>query len=290
MYSDPVLVLGATGLVGPHLVRELLAAGESIVAVSRRPPNEHDDRVVWVKADLTRAEDVARIPACTRAISTLAIWMTADLVPDLVERGLKRLVCFSSTSAVTKVDAADAGERKLAASLARGEESVRSHSGLTSTILRPTMIYGGPGDANVERIAKQVTRLHVFPLVGRGDGLRQPVHAADLGAAAARALQSDAAMGGTYALSGGEVLTVRQMVHRIAQANAARVLFVRVPMRPAEVVLRVLGALPRIRKVPNGALARMTRDLVFDHEEATKDFDYHPRPFDPPDYRISSEC
>jgi hypothetical protein len=29
----------------------------------------------------------------------------------------------------------------------------------------------------------------------------------------------------------------------------------------------------------------MTKDLVFDHSDATTDFGYNPRPFSPPDYR-----
>ena len=277
-------------MVGTHVVRELLTAGESVVAVSRRPPSFADRRVTWVKADVTRPTDLARIPGCTRAVSTLAIWLTASMAPVLTDRGVRRLVCFSSTSAVTKVDADDYAERELAASLTKGEDCVRSFEpGLLSTILRPTMIYGGHGDANVERIARQIRRFHVFPLVGRGDGLRQPVHAADLGAAAVAALGSSAAEGRTYALAGGEVLTVRTMVQRVAHANGAHVYLVRVPRRPAEQALRLLGSIPGFRKVPRGALERMTRDLIFDNGDATEDFAYHPRPFEPPNYAIKPE-
>lgn len=288
MSTDAVLVLGATGLVGTHVVRELRAAGIEVIAVSRRPPPTDDVGIRWIQADVTKAEDVARITGCPRAVSTLAIWLTADLAPTLADRGVRRLVAFSSSSAVTKVDATDEDERALAAALANGEKAIRAlEPGIQTTIVRPTMIYGGPGDANVERIAAQVRRFHVFPLVGRGRGLRQPVHAADLGAAAIRALESAATEGRTYTLAGGEVLNVRDMVSRIAHTNGATVRFISVPIRPAQLALNLLSRLPRFRKVPAGALERLTHDLVFDNAEATVDFGYLPGPFDPPDYRVT---
>ena len=237
-------------------------------------------------ADVTDAEDVTRIPGCARAISTLAIWLTADLAPGLVESGVRQIVAFSSTSAVTKVDARDEGERLLAKALSDGEATLRSfRPRMETTLLRPTLIYGAAGDRNIERIAEHVRRFRVFPLVDRGRGLRQPVHAADLGAAAVAALLSPAAAGQTYDVAGGEVLTVREMVARTAAANGVRVYFLRVSRRSAEVALSALGGVPGFPRVPPGAIERMTRDLVFDTRRASADFDFAPREFEPPDYR-----
>lgn len=285
MPNEEVLVLGATGLVGTQVVRELRARGRRVVAVSRRPITSDDPGVRWVQADATRSEDVAVIPACSHGVSTLAIWLTAGVAPDLLARGLERLVAFSSTSAATKADASDEGERRLAADLRAGEQRLLSLApGLATTILRPTMIYGGPGDANVERIAGQLRRFGVFPLVADGRGLRQPVHAADLGLAAVQAISSLGTEGQVYTVAGGETLTVREMVHRVGASNGVRARFVRVPLRPAELGLRLLGRIPTFPKVPPGALERITRDLAFDITPASVAFGYAPRRFEPPDY------
>jgi uncharacterized protein YbjT (DUF2867 family) len=199
--------------------------------------------------------------------------------------GLARLVAFSSTSALTKSDASDPGERQLAQRLTEGEAQVRSLAPeLESTILRPTMIYGADGDANIERIAAQLRRFRAFPVVARGRGLRQPVHAGDLGEAAAAALFTDRTRGRTYTVAGGEVLTVRDMVARVASANSATVRFIPVPLKPTSTLLRGLSMVPGFRKVPPGALERMARDLVFDNEAAASDFGYRPRGFEPPLY------
>lgn len=284
--QSEILVLGATGLLGRHVVSELIAAGQRVLAVARNPVAQSSPGVRWIKADLTRLEDLARIPASKRAISTTAIWMTADIMPQLATRGLVRLVALSSSSAETKADAADERERELAARLRDGEARIHALAPeLRSTLLRPTMIYGQKGDANVERIASQLMRFPVFPLVGRGRGLRQPVHAQDLAAGAVRALFSITAENKTYTVAGGEVLSVREMVRRVGAANGVRARFIPVPIRPAKHALQTLGRLPTFRNVPTGALERMVKDLVFDNAQATADFGFAPRGFEPPDYR-----
>lgn len=287
MEGEEILVLGATGLVGTHVVRELRHRGHRVIAISRRPRTSDDPAVRWVRVDANRPEDVATIPACERAVSTLAVWLTAQVAPDLASRGLERIVAFSSSSAVTKVDASDEGERQLAADLLAGEQRLFSLTPqLTTTILRPTMIYGGLGDANVERIAGQLRRFRVFPLVGDGSALRQPVHAADLGLAAVQALTTPTSEGQIYTVAGGETLTVKEMVRRVGAANGVRApRFVRMPLRPAEQTLRLMGRIPAFRRVPAGALERLSRDLAFDNGPAVSDFAYAPRRFSPPDYR-----
>jgi nucleoside-diphosphate-sugar epimerase len=261
----------------------MLERGDEVIAVSRSRPVEC---ARWHRADLTAAEDLANLPSIEHLISTVPIWMTAEVARSLAARGMRRVVAFSSTSAITKAHAGDEGERDLAAHLRAGEDALRRlEPEVKTTILRPTMIYGGGGDRNVERIARHLTRVPAFPLVGGGKGRRQPVHAEDLAQAAIDALTQDATAGRVYAVAGGEVLTVREMVKRVADAVDARVWFLPLPLPLAKAGLIAAGVAPRFRGVPPGALERMTKDLVFDHSDAIADFGYNPRPFSPPDYR-----
>lgn len=277
-------MLGATGLVGAHVVERLVATGHNVVAVSRHPPPTSSRFVMWHPADLTVSRDIDGLPDCEAAISTLAVWMTANVVQRL--NGLRRLVAFSSTSAITKADAHDRGERRLAARLLGAEASLRSLEPSASvTILRPTMIYGSRGDRNVERIADQLRRFPVFPLVGDGRGLRQPVHAQDLGTAAVAALDG-LPTGRSYTLAGAEVLTVRELVARVGESQGIKVRFLSVPLPLARLGLRAMGVLPGFRGVPAGALERMTQDLVFDNSTARAELEYAPRAFEPPTYDI----
>ena len=82
----------------------------------------------------------------------------------------------------------------------RAEELVRS-SGLDWTILKPAVIYG-PGDDMVSHLVKMIRFAPVFPVVGRGDSLLQPVHAGDVAAAVVGALGNDRSIGKAYDVVG----------------------------------------------------------------------------------------
>src|SRR5205814_7044896 len=89
------------------------------------------------------------------------------------------------------------------------EREVRE-SGLAWTILRPTMIYGAPGDRNLSRLLVLLARARrgraplpvslplPLPVPGGGRRLQQPVHVADLAEAVLRAVERPQAVGRRY--------------------------------------------------------------------------------------------
>ena len=282
------IVLGASGPLGSYIIDALVAAGYCVTGVSRRPsPRALPSGVAWEIADLMRPDAVGVLPASSIMVSALPIWATVDVCKIACARGLSRLVAFSSTSAITKKQAASAADRELSKRLLEGEKALASlPRNVAVTVLRPTMIYSDRGDRNVQQIASQLRRISVFPLVGAGRGLRQPVHAQDLATAAVAALAADKSISRTYDLGGGEVLTFREMVARTARANELKVHFVRVPRVVARAGVRALGNRPQFRGITTGALERMSKDLVCDISMAGNDFKYSPRGFEPPSYLI----
>jgi nucleoside-diphosphate-sugar epimerase len=146
------------------------------------------------------------------------------------------------------------------------------------------MIYGGPGDRNVERVARQLKKFSLFPLIGLGLGLRQPVHVDDLATAAILAAESPNTVSKTYNLGGAEIIPFKDMIKKIARANNSNVRFVSIPLPVARTGLILLSPLPQFRGIPLGSLERMSKDLVFDLSEAKAHFSYDPRPFMPPSY------
>lgn len=285
--SDAV-VLGASSPLGSYIVDALVAAGYGVTGVSRRQSARAlPAGVAWVIADLMSPEAVGILPAPSILVSALPIWSTAYVCKVVCGRGLSRLVAFSSTSVITKKDAPSAADRELSKRLLEGEEALASlPRDVAVTVLRPTMIYSDRGDRNVQQIASQLRKISVFPLLGAGRGLRQPVHAQDLATAVVAALTAEKSIGRTYDLGGGEVLTFREMVARTARANELKVQFVRVPRVVALAGVRTLGRRPQFRGITRGALERMSKDLVCDFSLAGKDLNYSPRRFEPPSYGI----
>lgn len=277
--KTPVLVLGATSLIGGHLLALLKAEDLDPTAFSRRPPTEE---TCWIGGDLKDADLDERLPVAATVFSLSPIWLLPSALPSLKARGMERLIAFSSTSRFTKTDSPDAGERAVALELAGAEAAVEkwcAEHGVAWTILRPTLIYDEGHDENVSRIARLIRRFHVMPLSGKGEGLRQPVHAKDLAAGALAAAHAPATRNQAYDLVGGETVTYRLMVDRIFEGLGKHPRSLAMPTWLFALVMRL--AKPFYPGATTAMGARMGQDLTFDSAPAMRDFGWAPRKFHP---------
>ena len=277
--KTPVLVLGATSLIGGHLMARLVDEGLDPVAVSRRPPAGD---ACWIGGDLTDPGVAEHLPPAATVFSLSPIWLLPAVLPALKARGMVRLLAFSSTSRFTKTSSPEAGERAVAKALADAEDAVEAwcaRHGVAWTILRPTLIYDEGHDENVSRIARLVKRFHVMPLCGAGEGLRQPVHADDLAAGALAAAHAPAARDRAYDLVGGETLTYRAMVDRVFEGLGKRPRALPMPAWLFSLLMRLTK--PFYPGATAAMGTRMGQDLTFDSSAAARDFGWSPRDFHP---------
>ena len=273
------VVLGATGIVGGYIVAHLVRSGETPVAISRSP--HAGDGIEWLQGDLTAPQGLT-LPDVDRLFCTVDVGALADALPQLCTPSLKRVVAFTSTSIVTKIESEIEEERLLLQRLADGERRLIAaceRLGIAWTILRPTIIYAEGRDANITRLARLIGKYGVLPLAGRGAGRRQPVHAEDLAIGAIQASESTAAAGRTYALPGAETITYREMVGRIFDGlhKPRRILSVPPVLWRAAFAL----AKPLFPKANAAMGSRMAMDMVFDDVPAKQDFGWNPRGFRP---------
>ena len=263
--DGPILLLGASGQIGRCLLRRLAAARRPVIAVCRRPLPELAPEAEWLARDLGRPLDLGNRRAVA-AVHATGAWLLPSHLPALAAAGVERLVCFSSTSVLAKAGSSSGAEREVARQLSEAEAAVAA-SAFAWTILRPALVYGLGLDRNVSAAARFIRRWRCFPLAGPGAGLRQPVHADDLAAAAIALIDAEEAIGGRFNLGGGETLTYRAMIERIFQVLDLPPRFLRLPL---------LAQLPgRI-----GAMAaRMEQNLAFDQGELWPRLGVMPRKF-----------
>ena len=201
---------------------------------------------------------------------------------------MKRFVAVSSTSRFTKITSDSSSDRAVAAQLIAGEEKVlqwAESQGVDVVILQPTLIYGWGMDKNVTQIAKFIRKFGFFPLLGKGNGLRQPVHVDDVATACCSALEMTGRKTNQYILSGGEVLPYREMVERIFIALGKNPRFISCPLLFFSLAVR-LARLISFKGISTEMAVRMNRDQHFDNTQAAIDLGFHPRLFQPK----SSDC
>jgi len=269
-----VLVLGGSSQIGHFLLPRLVERGESVLALSRRPPASRAG-VHWISGKLPDAMPAA-LPPLSAIVSYGPLLPFARWLAQASLTGAPRIVATSSMSALSKVDSSVPAERDIAQTLLTGERELAAACaarGLAWTVLRPTLVYGAGMDKSLTPIARRAMRLRVFPLPA-GRGLRQPVHADDIARATIAALDVPASAGQVIPIGGGERLTAGQMFARVRASVPTATLPLRIP---GSLLRMMRHAVPRL----SGPLSRLERDLIADNTELTRLLGVHPRPFRP---------
>lgn len=278
-----VLVTGASGFLGGHVVPLLTARGHTVTALARS--SAAASRVLSLGATPVAGDldDPASLDEAFSASGAEALANLASLgfghAPAIVaaaeEAGLKRAVFVSTTAIFTTHDTGSRSTREAA------EETIRA-SALVWTILRPTMIYGAPADRNMARLLRLVARSPVVPLPGGGRRLQQPVHVDDVAEAVVAALDPSAGAAShyqAYDIAGPEPLTFRRIVEEAAAAVGRRPRLVPVPLAAPVAALRLYERVARSPRLKAEQLERLAEDKAFDIGPARRDLGYDPRPF-----------
>jgi uncharacterized protein YbjT (DUF2867 family) len=275
-----LLVTGGSGFLGGYVLDEARRRGHEVVALARSDTataavaRHGAEPLSGDFDDPAGLGDVFSSARCSSLlnVASLGFGHAPAIVSAARSAGLDRSVFVSTTAVTTTLPARSRAVRLMA------EEQIRE-SGLKWTILRPTMIYGAPGDRNLSRLLMLLARVPVLPVPGGGRHLQQPVHVADVADAVLSAVERPAAAGTAYDIAGPEPLRFDEMLRISAQAVGSRTRLVPVPLSPLVAAARcyeMLAAHPRIRAEQ---FQRLAEDKSFAIDDAVRDLGYTPRPF-----------
>jgi uncharacterized protein YbjT (DUF2867 family) len=271
-----VLLTGATGLLGGELLRLLLAEGyETRCLLRPNSPNASrldGERVEVFRGDAAHEGGLFGALGGMDALLHVAGIEHSRVVARAARRaGVGRVVVVGSTSAHSAYASRSGPKLEM-------EEVVRS-SGLSWTIVRPSMIYGSERDKNVHRLLRFLDRWPVFPMFGPGTNLWQPVYHEDCARGVLEALKRPDAVRKSYDLPGAEPLTYLELVRTAAAALKREPRVVRLPIEPVRRALVVAERLRLPLPVDSGQVTRLREDKAYPYEDARRDLDYSPRPF-----------
>lgn len=248
--SVRVLVTGATGFVGRALVRELVNRGYTVFAGSRS--GESLPGTTGLRLDVTDPGSVLRGmgEADPKAVIHL-VGIIREEGGQTFRRvhveGTRNVLAATPRQArylhMSALGADEASASRYSASKGEAERLVRE-SDLGWTIFRPSLIFG-VGDDFFGRVLRElVTAAPIVPQIGDGRFPFRPVSVEDVALAFAGALEKPETVGQTYALTGPEEFTFRELLEEEQAALGQRRPIVPVPLTLMNLAVPLMQLLP----------------------------------------------
>jgi nucleoside-diphosphate-sugar epimerase len=264
-----ILITGATGFIGSRLALRARAGGHDVVVAGRRLNEGLGKQFAAANievrlGDVTDAAYVDGImPGITHVCHLAAAWQEVGVADEYfhkvtvegaknvadaaLKHGVSKLVHCSTSGVHSRSSGAVVSETSPievtnAYEIAKIEAErilfARAKStGLPLIVLRPADGYG-PGDMRLLKLFQAIAKQR-FPLIGPGTGHRHMIYIDDicdafLAACVAPAVQPEAVL-----LAGPEVVTLKELVERLARVLGVAKYGFQLPLAP----MRVLAAI-----------------------------------------------
>ncbi|RDJ26650.1 NAD-dependent epimerase/dehydratase family protein [Bosea caraganae] len=280
MPAERVLVTGASGFIGPHVVARLQAAGYLVRITQRNAAPVADGVEAIVTGDLAQPIDwrpalagvshVVHLAGLAHAgpglIEALYQRINAEATLELAEAareaGIARFVYLSSIKAqIGNVDSAEISETdEPRPDDAYGRSKLAAEQGLAAldldwVSLRPVLVYGPGVKANMAALLK-LARLPVPLPLGDLKAPRSLVAVENLAEAVAFALTPPCPARRSYIVSDPEPISVAEMIAAMRQGLGRKPSLVPVPAGLLRLAAQIVGKSDAFAKLSGGLVAR----------------------------------
>lgn len=289
-----ILITGATGYIGRHLVARLVSLGERprclVRDVQRAAKVLPGDKVELVQGDTTIP---GTLDAAVSGIETIvhASFLTADrkespgnryeqtnvqgtahLIEAAKAAGVKRMIEISGLG--TKAD--KAGSYMQGRYLA---EKMLIESGLDWCIIRPSVLFGKDAPF-IKGLTELIRTAPVMPLIGGGKTMFQPIYVEDVVTVIIKVLADPQHTNGKiYTIGGPEQYSFKQVFALLLAAMHIRRPKVYVPTPLVGVGAAVMEVVLPRPPLTKAAMALFSFDNITDLNSVERDFGFVPMSF-----------
>ena len=289
-----ILITGATGYIGRHLVARMVAQGERprvlVRDLKRAAQILPTDKVELVQGDTL---DPKALKAAVQGVDTIvhAAFITADHkestgnhYEDTNVRGTGNLIRAAKEAGVKRIiELCGLGTRQdKPGSYMQGRylsEQMLKDSGLDWTIIQPSVLFGKDAPF-IKGLTDLIRTAPVVPLIGGGKTMFQPIYVEDVVTVIMKVLEDPARTNGkTYTIGGPEYYSFSQVIDVLLDTmHASRI------KAPAPTVLVGVGAAVMEAVLPKppltkAAMTLFSFDNTTDKQSVERDFGFVPVSF-----------
>jgi UDP-glucose 4-epimerase len=308
------LVTGATGMIGPALVDQLLAEKWAVRILTRRkfdhklfraPVERIYGDIERYEALLPAMEDVDVVfhlaaklhlnnpsPNQSQAYHRINVNGAVNIATAAVEKGVRRLVHFStiavygpSVEPTPYTEASPLNPQSLYA-----ETKIHSEEGIlkvfqgstrsSAVVLRLAAVYGPRLQGNYRSLVKLLRRGLFLP-VGDGHNHRTMVYIDDLVRAAILSAEHPRAAGAIFNVTDGKIHTLNDVLAAIAGALGKSPPHFHLPYKPMKAITTLADRFTQILHLPAPRLTslvdKMTENVAVSGEKLCRDISFAPR-------------
>lgn len=281
-----VLLIGATGFLGPPVLKKLLE-------------NNYDVDCL-VRADSDRSRLLNAASAASKKIkfntgtlqsgdSIISIIKNVDSIIYMVDlkhthlletflstvkhTGLKRVVFISSTTVLIPLESM-IKKQKI------DSESLIKNSGLDYTILRPSMIYGSKNDINFSKMIRLIKRKGFFITFGSGNNLIQPIYIEDVANSIVSVLDNKKTYRKTYNIAGKDPLKYNEMLDIVRNKLKKKFKVIKIPIKLSILLISIYSKISKNPSLVPDQIERMIINKSYPYDKARADFNFFPTSFE----------
>jgi uncharacterized protein YbjT (DUF2867 family) len=289
-----ILITGATGYIGRHLVSRLVAQGERprclVRNIKRAASILPAGTLEFVQGDTTSP---ASLETAVQGVDTIvhAAFITADqkqsagnhyqetnvqgtanLVEAAKKAGVKRILVISGLGTKPDKPGSYMQGRYLA-------EKMVKESGLDWTIIQPSVLFGKDAPF-IKGLTDLIRTAPVVPLIGGGKVMFQPIYVEDVVTVIIKVLQEpERTKNKTYTIGGPAYYSFTQVIDALLQAMHKKRIKVPTPTPLVGIGAAVMEAVLPKPPLTKAAMTLFTFDNTTDLHSVEREFGFTPMSF-----------
>jgi len=310
--SQRVLVTGATGSIGPKLVKQLCEVGYRVRTLSIDEP-ETDLFPENVEVQVGDISDEAAVKRAMEGISVvfhlagllhianpsqfqereytkINVIGTKTLVEAAIQAGVKRLIYFSTVSVYgqsngriitestpPRPDTIYSKTKLCAESLVL--DAINKEGQPLGVVLRLGAVYGARVKGNYKRLVHSLASNRFFS-IGKGENRRTLIYDKDVALAAILSAQHSGAAGKIYNVTDGQFYSVNEIIKAICRALGRNPPKIYLPLGPVKMAANLADGIAGLVGISSpglkGALFKYCEDVAVDGSRIMQELGFKP--------------